>query len=93
MPKEIEDGIGLGAEEISEPATSTMHQWRKRRDSAAVLPMAAVFLYVSPLLDLVSGAGTMLGIPVAMIYIFGIWFGLIAVTAWLGRRLLYDGVS
>ncbi len=64
---------------------------RKRRDAAIALPLAGVLLFVSPLLDLVAGADVLLGVPLSVLYIFGAWFGLIAATARLSRRLVDDG--
>jgi hypothetical protein len=63
---------------------------RKRRDAAAILPMVGLVAFASPLLDLFAGGGSLLGLPVGVLYIFGTWFALIVVTARLSRRLLDD---
>ncbi|HLS59254.1 MAG TPA: hypothetical protein VK022_06460 [Paracoccaceae bacterium] len=69
------------------PPASATFEHRRRRDAAAVLPFAALVLFVSPLLDLMAGADTLFGIPVGVLYIFGSWFALIAATGLLARRL------
>ena len=63
---------------------------RKRRDAAAVLPLAGIVLLASPLIDAFADGGMIGGIPVSVIYIFGVWFGLIALTARLARGLRDD---
>jgi hypothetical protein len=66
---------------------------RKRRDAAAVLPLAGALLFVSPLLDLVAGAGAPFGIPAAVLAVFAGWFALIALTGRLARRLARDDAA
>ncbi len=39
-----------------------------------------------PLLSLFSRGGNLFGIPVLYLYLFTIWAGIIAATAWLVRR-------
>jgi hypothetical protein len=63
---------------------------RKRRDAAIVLPFACMLLFASPLLDLVAGAGSVAGVPVSVLYIFGAWFALIWITARLAGPLMRD---
>jgi hypothetical protein len=77
-------------EENGQPLARAALARRKRRDAAAILPMVGVVLLVSPLIDAFADAGTIAGIPVSVIYIFGIWFGLIALTARLARGLRDD---
>ena len=66
---------------------------RKRRDAAVVLPLAGVLLFVSPLLDLMVGGASLFGLPVGVLYIFGSWFALIALTARLAKPLARDGAT
>jgi hypothetical protein len=66
---------------------------RKRRDAAVVLPFAGLVLFASPLLDIVAGWGTALGLPTVVLYAFGAWFGLIGLTAWLAPRLSRDAAE
>jgi hypothetical protein len=63
---------------------------RKRRDAAAVLPLAAILLFCSPVIDLFAGAGRLVGIPVGVVFLFTAWFALIAIAAGLARRLVED---
>jgi hypothetical protein len=63
---------------------------RRRRDAALILPLAGAFLLVSPLLD-VFAAGSLFGVPTAVIYVFAVWAGLIVAAGALARRLIEDG--
>ena len=80
---------GQGAEN-GQPLARAALARRRRRDAAAVLPLAGVVLFASPLIDAFAEAGLIGGIPVSVIYVFGVWFGLIALTARLARRLRDD---
>ncbi len=63
---------------------------RKRRDAARLLPILGVFLLVSPFIDLFAGPARIAGLPLPAVYVFAVWFGLIAATARLARRLAAD---
>ncbi len=63
---------------------------RKRRDLARVLPLLGIVLLASPFMNLVADAGDLGGIPVAVLYVFVVWFALIAATARLATRLRAD---
>lgn len=65
----------------------TVSERRKARDIAAVLPMAMVFLILPPMAYASVGAGELFGIPATVIYMFGVWLGVIVLTAWNNRRL------
>lgn len=58
--------------------------YRRRRleDMARLLPLAGLALFLIPVLDARDGLGAAL-----LIYVFAAWFGLIAASAWLARRL------
>ncbi len=63
---------------------------RRRRDLAAVLPLTGLVLLVSPFINTVADAGRIAGIPASVLYIFGVWIGLIIASALLARRLFDD---
>lgn len=48
--------------------------------------MAGAFLLLSPLISAFNTPRTVLGIPLILLYIFGVWIGLIILGAWLSRR-------
>ncbi|WP_198671028.1 hypothetical protein [Oceanibium sediminis] len=62
-------------------------QRRKHEDGAIATPLAGCLLLASPLLNIFSGDATIFGIPVAFVYVFTVWAGLIIVTRALARRL------
>ncbi|HMQ92001.1 MAG TPA: hypothetical protein PKA33_10185 [Amaricoccus sp.] len=63
---------------------------RRRRDVALVLPLLGVVLLASPFANVVAHAGHLAGIPVGVLYVFGVWLALIAATARLAGRLRAD---
>lgn len=60
---------------------------RKARDLAALIPIGCVFLIMPPMVHASVGAGLILGIPVNVIYVFGVWLAVIVLTFWNARRL------
>lgn len=63
---------------------------RRREDTALALPALGVLLLVSPLLNIVGGVKTILGMPASYVYIFAVWFFLILATARMARLLSSD---
>lgn len=64
-----------------------MRPSRKGSDSVLALLVLGIWLLMPPAISLFSGARSLLGVPLLVIYLFGVWLGLIAATAWLSRRL------
>lgn len=60
---------------------------QRYEDSARVLPLFGIFLLVSPILNALIGIETVLGAPIAYLYIFAAWAVLIMLTARLSRKL------
>lgn len=60
---------------------------QKTREVAFVLPVVGVLLLLSPLVSLFKDAGSVFGIPMAVLYVFGVWVALIVVAVLLARRL------
>lgn len=60
---------------------------QKTREVAFVLPVVGVLLLLSPLVSLFKNAGDAFGIPIAVLYVFGVWVALIVVAVLLARRL------
>ncbi len=57
------------------------------RDTAALLPVLAAFLLMPPVITLFTGARHVLGVPLLVAYLFGVWLALIIAAALLARRL------
>lgn len=57
----------------------------KVRDLSVLLPLAGVLLLMSPVLQVFNSLTLIIGIPVIVLYIFGVWLGLIVLGAWLSR--------
>lgn len=72
-------GVPLLVPEIAPPP--------KLRDAALVLPLMGAFLLLPPLTDLFMAPVRIAGIPLIVLYIFGVWLGLILVALWLAGRL------
>lgn len=63
------------------------HSSQRAQSAAVVIPVLGLFLLLPPFITLFIGDARPLGIPLIVIYIFGVWAALLVVTAWLARRL------
>lgn len=64
------------------------HVQARVRDAARLLPAVAIVLFMPPVVTLFVSAHTSLGgVPLIVVYVFGIWLGLIVAAALLARRL------
>jgi hypothetical protein len=59
----------------------------KAPDAAVVLPLFGVFLLMPPIITLFAVGIDIAGMPLIVIYVFGVWAALIACAALLARRL------
>jgi hypothetical protein len=57
------------------------------RDAAAALPLLGLVLLMPPVVTLFAAALDVAGIPLIVVYLFGVWLGLIGCAAALARRL------
>ncbi|MCC6870363.1 MAG: hypothetical protein IT522_16215 [Burkholderiales bacterium] len=57
------------------------------RDAAVLLPAIGTFLFLPPAITLFVGGGTIAGVPLIVVYLFGLWLALIAGAALIARRL------
>lgn len=61
---------------------------RRTRDLALLVPLVGVLLLVPPMVGLFARPDiAVFGIPLIIIYLFGLWLTLIVVALWLARRL------
>lgn len=63
---------------------------QKACDGAAVLPLAGVVLMMPPVASGFAVEGAVLGVPVAVLYVFTVWAGLILGAFALSRRLVAE---
>jgi hypothetical protein len=63
---------------------------RRNQDAALAVPVLGCFLLLTPVLNLFGSAGTLLGIPVSVLYIFTLWIGLIMIAYSLARAMSTD---
>lgn len=59
----------------------------RARDAAAVLPALGLFLLMPPVITLFASAVHVAGVPLIVVYLFGVWLSLIVCAALLARRL------
>lgn len=57
------------------------------RNAAALLPILGIFLIMPPAITLFVANLPLAGIPLIVVYVFGVWFALIVAAALLARRL------
>lgn len=55
--------------------------------AAVLLPCIGLFLLMPPVIQLFAVEQDIGGVPLIVVYLFGVWLGLIACAAWLSRRL------
>jgi len=62
-------------------------------DAAVVVPLAALLLFMPPFISLFAVPASVFGIPLVVLYMFGVWAALVLLTWWLARRLAASGDS
>lgn len=60
---------------------------QRAEDAATILPFAAAALLVPPAILIFAVPASLAGIPLIMIYIFGLWAAVIGAAFLLARRL------
>jgi uncharacterized membrane protein len=63
---------------------------QKRRDAAALLPVLGIILLVTPLMMGFTSGNEANPLPRAVLYVFGVWGGLIVLAFCLARLLAKD---
>jgi hypothetical protein len=58
---------------------------RAVHDAAKILPVAAAILLLPPFILIFAAPATIAGVPLIIVYVFGIW-AVIVVAAWLVAR-------
>jgi O-antigen/teichoic acid export membrane protein len=59
--------------------------------AAVLLPFLGLFLLMPPVVQLFAQERDLGGVPLIVIYLFGVWLGLIVSAAWLSRYLARSG--
>jgi predicted Kef-type K+ transport protein len=73
---------------LSEPeADSREASARRIRDAASVLPFLAVVLLAPPIILIFSAPLRLGGVPLIVLYLFGVWAVVIVAALMLSRRL------
>lgn len=57
------------------------------RDAATVLPVVTAILLMPPVVLIFAAPATVAGIPLVVVFIFGVWAAAIAAALLLARRL------
>lgn len=57
------------------------------RDAAVILPVIAVIALVPPIILIFVRPALVAGVPLIIVYIFGVWAMAILAAFWLSRRL------
>lgn len=60
---------------------------RHVRDAAVLLPLGGALLFLPPYVQVFDQGAMVFGVPLLHVYLFGIWFAGIVLTALLSRRL------
>ncbi len=62
-------------------------QSARLRDASVLLPLIGVFLWMPPLISLFAVDRQLFGIPLVVVYLFGVWLALIVCALWISRHL------
>ncbi|HQX57666.1 MAG: hypothetical protein KBF63_17565 [Rhodoferax sp.] len=65
----------------------------KAQSAAVLLPILGLFLLFPPFVTLFTGPQRFFGVPLIVIYIFGVWFAIVVATALVVRRLGPPGAT
>lgn len=71
----------------SRTARPGLAQSPRLRDAAVVLPLLGLFAWMPPVIGLFTASGRVLGIPLIVAWLFGVWLALIVAALWFARRL------
>lgn len=68
-----------------------MESWQSRtqgtRDAATALPVVAVFLLLPPVILVFAAPALVFGIPLIVIYVYGVWAAVVLAALLIARRL------
>jgi cytoskeletal protein RodZ len=59
----------------------------KIRDTIMVLTLIGTWLMMPPMLEVFQNSSSILGMPMIVVYLFGVWLALIMTTALVVRRI------
>jgi len=77
-------------EDTARPGAEDAVRRQKARDAGLVLPLLGLALLVPPIATGLAVEGRIAGIPVVVLYVFGVWAGLILAAWRLSRRLVAE---
>lgn len=60
---------------------------RRVRDMSAFLPIAGIFVFMTPIMRVFSVEFSALGVPVPFLFLFGCWIGLIFLSWRLSLKI------
>lgn len=69
------------------PTGSASSRSTRLRDAAVVLPLLGLFAWMPPVIGLFAASRQVLGVPLIVAWLFGVWLALIVVAFWFSRRL------
>jgi hypothetical protein len=69
------------------PKQSSSGSSTRARDAARLLPVIGAVLFMPPLIALFVGDVSIMGVPLIVVYLFGVWLALIVCAALLAPRL------
>lgn len=69
------------------PAADQPVRARKLRDGSLFLPFAGLIAFMPPVAQIFAVEGTILSVPIVVVYVFAVWLLLIVAAARLARRL------
>ena len=72
--------------EAGDPAAGRVRD-RRTQTFATLAPLLGIFLLMPPFIQVFVDAGAVFGVPMIVVYIFGVWAALILAAGLIARRL------
>jgi len=72
---------------MTDPAKPVHRPSRRISDLSVIAPLIGFFLLIPPFIGLFASEQKVFGAPLILLYLFGVWLGLIVAAAALSRAL------
>ena len=79
--------MNAARDKSAEPVKRKAQRSSRARDAAILLPLLGLFLLMPPMIALFAVNLDIAGLPLIVVYVFGIWLALVVCAALLARRL------
>ncbi len=90
MSREETDELKRARDARGEPGRPKPRRSSRAPEAAILLPLLGFFLLMPPMIGLFAVHLDIVGLPLIVIYVFGVWLALVVCAALLARRLTHS---